>query len=529
MKWKKKSRCGTKTRSSDYQHPWHRRQQQHMQKITLTSFLFVAGVYFRSFFLYGSAGAVQCFDTHSKWKSRWKKNRIEWVFPSRTPPLTNRRRRRIYKRIPYICSIIIYERSNFLFSLLLVTSCKQIFCIYWLVLDTSYTSHAACAHIVSGVRRRFFTFLFIYSFFSFVSALARSLLLTATSSAHGIWSRTADSICEPKNTKIKIETKSWDTKSSSSDGGVVGNSKCRKCLTIELPSARSRVIDIRGVGVGKDKVCYACMFQNRERERKQKFDASTYGAPSLNTHTRNSHLRRAMIKAQSSRSEKWKYFIPKKRNLKHLNIWYMVLGAGAWRACCLAPLVAAVCCHQIDMMSFLSVSAFYIFIYSSAFCVSLLFFFATQTNTHWYTIIMTKQQRRKHSHTHEHNLVWLNTFEHFQYMLWIRTSSSNCCCNSNIYWKFSHANATPMPIQDALLSFDFVERDKLWCVERVSRNSINWVCAHANTFYILLFPRFFSIYSLYIVNRIAFATDDSVANQNKFTILIWDRRWNEFF
>lgn len=91
-----------------------------------------------------------------------------------------------HERILYICSIIIYERSNFrfffllslslspfpYFSRFLVTSCKQIFCIYWLVLDTSYTRMARCtqsssAPSVSGVRRRFFafrSFLFIHFF-----------------------------------------------------------------------------------------------------------------------------------------------------------------------------------------------------------------------------------------------------------------------------------------------------------------------------------------------------------------------------
>lgn len=172
----------------------------------------------------------------------------------------------------------------------------------------------------------------------------------------------------------------------------------------------------------------------------------------------------------------------------------MVVGPGAWRACCLAPLVAAVCCHQIDVMSFLSVSAFYIFIYSSSFCISLYFFFATQTNTHWYTIIMTKQQRRKHSHTHartqfsliEHIWTFFNTRSEFA----LRRATVVAI---QIYIENSLMQTpTPMPIHDALLSFDFVERDKLWRVERVSRNSINWVCAHANTFSQYFFFIFFA-------------------------------------
>lgn len=67
-----------------------------------------------------------------------------------------------------------------------VTSCIQIFCIYWLVLDTSYEHKCHVAwcgstyrhRFVSGVRRRFFTFvffsfsLFIYSFFVVVADVA---------------------------------------------------------------------------------------------------------------------------------------------------------------------------------------------------------------------------------------------------------------------------------------------------------------------------------------------------------------------
>lgn len=61
---------------------------------------------------------------------------------------------------------------------------------------------------------------------------------------------------------MKIETKSWDTKSGSS-----GNSKRRKCLTIKLLNARSRVIDIRPVLVLVwERTKYACMFHKKERK-----------------------------------------------------------------------------------------------------------------------------------------------------------------------------------------------------------------------------------------------------------------------
>lgn len=201
---------------------------------------------------------------------------------------------------------LLYTRSNFLFSFsfifffarFLVTSCKQIFCIYWLVLDTSYT-HAACTYrrtyqVFDGGFSHFFMCSFFRSLSWMLSASVRSLLLTLTGTSsvqtHNIWSSAADEFEQrKKKQENKIETKSWDIEGN---GNGSTGTKRRKCLTIKLLNARSRVIDTwRKCGKGQSM---------QETEKIKKFDAGTYGMRGESKYERHAHTHMHACNDQST-------------------------------------------------------------------------------------------------------------------------------------------------------------------------------------------------------------------------------------